>query len=172
MVQKTKTFSLDAILFEGGRFYDTKERLMELIAASSSSLQPQSAHVIPDWKFDSSTLQNLPLASVRVAPVNIDDPLYGRVMGGGTVPVFGSIAVFSFTIHVHTRYNDVAGEDKGKYAQQLGDKIIDYLILRSSEESVHHIADIYDLDMRESEPQGQRVARVIISGRMLCKRYD
>lgn len=155
-----------------GRFNYTKNRLIALISQATAELQPEDTHVTGSWDFQTREARSLPLVSVRVSPIDIDDQVYDRIFEGGASIKTGSTAIFNVTIHVHTSACTVAGEDRGRYAQELADKIINYLIGQADDQSSYGIEDIYDLTPREAEMAGYNVARVVISGRMLCKRYD
>lgn len=163
-----------------GRLNPTKERLMTVISEATAVLLPKVTHIIPADKLNSDSLRVLPLVSVRINPVNIDDKFYDRIFKGmrledyytgGTI-YFGSIAVFSFTAHVHTSANSNVGEDRNRWAQELADKIINKLTTEADNLSTYGIEDIFDVKARESTIAGLKLGRVIISGKLLCTRYD
>lgn len=163
-----------------GRFNPTKERLMTLISEATAVLQSKVTHIIPAEKLNIDKLRVLPLVSVRINPINLDDRVYDRIFKGmrledyyvGGIIEFGSMAVFSFTAHVHTSACDLAGEDKNRWAQELADKIVNRLTKEADDQSVYGIEDIFDIKVRESSPAGWKLGRVIISGKLLCTRYD
>lgn len=157
-----------------GRIDPTKDRLMALISASDASLAPQVDHVYPDWKITTYMMRNLPFATVRISPANTIPRAYGRTLEGGAVVDIetGSMIIMNFTIHVHHNYNDTVGEGRAKNALDLADLIEDYLIGQATEQTAFGIADIFDISKRESEPHGRLVSRVIMSGRLQCKRFD
>ena len=165
---------------ERGRFNPVKERLIDLIALSDPTLQPNTAylHVHGEWKRPAyKQFRYLPKVSVRVSPINVSEAVYGRIFSGGNVPANieeGSMSMFSFTAHIHTSANDSGTGGRGKYAQDLADTIIDYLIDQSPNQSAYGIEDIYSMNYRESDIDGQgfSLCRVILSGRLDCKRFD
>ena len=157
-----------------GRIDPTKDRLMALISASSASLAPEVDHVYPDWFITTYMMGNLPFATVRISPANTIERAFGRTLEGGAVIDIetGAMIIMNFTIHVHHNYNATAGQARAKYALDLADLIEDYLIAQSTEQTAYGISDIYDISKRESEPHGRKISRVIMSGKLQCKRYD
>ena len=157
-----------------GRIDPTKDRLMTLISASDASLAPKVDHLYPDWFITSDMLVNLPFVTVRISPANTQDMAYGRVLEGGAVVDIetGSMVIMNFSLHIHHNPNLTAGEARAKYALDLAELIDDYLIAQSSLQGAYGISDIYDISKRESEPKGRMTSRVIMSGKLQCKRYD
>jgi len=159
-----------------GRFNPVKNRLMQLISLAHPALQPNlnEEHVSGDWVTSFTKYRTLPYITVRVSPIDIEDPVYGRVFEGGLSIKYGSIADFDFTAHIHTSACNTTGEDTGKHAQDLADSVVNYLTAQKDSQSTYGIEDIYDMTMRESDMGDQpiKIARVILRGRLLTKRYD
>ena len=109
---------------------------------------------------------------MRISTINISEAVNGRILEG-PAETTGSVAEFMFTAHIHTSACKVGDEDRGKYAQDLADKIIDHLLDVAPDQSAYGIEDIYGMSYRESDVGGQpwRLCRVILSGRKDCKRY-
>jgi len=159
-----------------GRFNIVKERLIDLISLSDAVLQPNNIfqHVHGDWKRSIHLEYRAPpTVSVRISPINIDDSVYGRIHEG-PAEVTASDEEVMWTAHIHTSACTTAGSDRGKHVQDLAELIIDYLIAQRKNQSAYGIEDIYGISHRESDVQGQpyKFCRIIMSGRMLCKRYD
>jgi hypothetical protein len=158
-----------------GRFNPVKERLMTLISEADGALQPKATHISGNWKRPVTDFEHIPLVTVRCTPIDVDDAVYGRVFEEeAMVRKKGSITVFSWSAFIHTSACTDAGEQRGKHAQDLADRIIDHLINVSQEQSAYGIEDIFDVSYRESDVAKQPYAlcRIIMTGRMLTKRYD
>ena len=148
---------------------------MTLISESEVTLQPKITHVIPADKLSTDKLRVLPLVSVQVNPVELEDQIYARIFEGSTVEAnlkYGDMTYISFSAHVHTSACNDAGADKGKYAQDLADKIIDRLLEQAKNQNAYGISDIFELSHGEAEPAGWQLARVVINGKIQCKRYE
>lgn len=157
-----------------GRFNIVKKKLIALIKAADTSLNDSGSivHVFGDWRLMTRYFRNAPVVTVRFSPVTYSD-LFGRVLTGGGTPTEGAMASIAFSAHVFASITTTAGEEKGKAAQDLADKIVDYLFLHRYD-ATSGIDDIYGLKTRESEPaKGPRgLARVIIEGYILVERPD
>lgn len=148
---------------------------MTLISDSEATLQPKTIHVIPAEKMPSDNLRDLPLVSVQINPVELEDQIYARIFEGSPVSAnlkYGDMTYITFSAFVHTSSCNSLGEDRGKYAQELADKIIDRLIEQAKNQSAYGIADIFEISHGEAEPAGWQLARVVINGKIQCKRYD
>lgn len=148
---------------------------MTLISESENTLLPKITHVIPAEKLTTNKFRVLPLVSVQVNPVELEDQIYARIFEGATVEAnlkYGDMAYISFSAHVHTSACNDGGEDKGKYAQDLADKVIDRLVEQAKNQSAYGISDIFDVSHGEVEPVGWQLARVVINGKLQCKRYE
>jgi len=144
---------------------------MVLISEADGSLLPKATHVKGDWKRELKDIRTPPLVTVRCNPVDIIPSTYCRRLES---PATGDIAVFAWTAHVHTSACTIDGEQRGRYVQELADKIIDYLTVQAPNQEAYGIFDIFDISQRESDvaKQPYKFCRVIISGRIHAKRYD
>jgi len=144
-----------------GKFNATKEELKTQIR-----LAIPEGKVTGNWRVDEhDIIRNLPYISVRFSPEILWD-VYDRNVGGEVV---GSIADHHMSVHVfHSNCCCEPTCEKGKYAQDVGSRIIDHLL------TVPVGWDIADLRMRESEPSrgAHRISRVIIEGTIHIKRID
>ena len=154
-----------------GRINDAKKCLMNLIGDCGAT-------VFGDWRPAMENIYGpvsglkLPAVTVRISPARIWQVHYARL-----IPEAGDMGVYAFTAHVFHKGCTIEGEEKYKYAQDLADKIMTYLLKQRWEALTEcSIADVYDLQARESEPRkgskSQRICRVIIEGFMLIKRVD
>jgi hypothetical protein len=145
-----------------GKFNPTKK---QLIAAIKTAVP--EAWVSGNWRDNIiEMIRNLPFVYVRIFPARFTD-VYERNIGGGTS---GSLANYHFILHIFHSNCYESGEEKGKYSQDLTDRIIDYLIVQPSPVG----ADIGNMDCRESEPThgNHKISRVIVEGDILIKRID
>jgi len=144
-----------------GKFNETKKTLISKI-----KLAVPEATVSGNWRQDVGELvRNLPFVTVRLSEVLSD--VYDRNIGETSE---GSIADYHFSAYIfHSNCNDV-GEEKGKHAQNIADRIISYLVVQPSIIGF----DIYDMTSRESEPErgASRISRVIVEGQINVKRID
>jgi hypothetical protein len=162
-----------------GRYNTVKERLMTMISLSTAVLQPKATHVSGNYNFTTNQLKVLPLVSVKTSE-DINDEVFDRILEGenleGTGVISeGSTETISFTAHVHTSACTIAGEDRGRWAQELADQIVNYLHLHRydiANSTTYGIEDIFNLSARESDIGGFDIARIVVAGRILCKRYD
>ncbi len=159
-----------------GRFNVVKNRLIDLIVEADISLQPniERLHVHGDWKRPIPRVYKYPpTVSVRISPINVNEDVYARIFEGPS-EVTGSTAEFMFTAHIFTSACTDLDEDRGKYVQDLADKIIDHLLAEAPNQTAFGIEDIYGMSYRESDVgrQPYRLCRVILSGRLDCKRFD
>lgn len=162
-----------------GRLNPVKERLMALIAASDGSLDPKATHVRGDWSYmarlvgSTGALRNMPIVTVRLA-TSLYDNVYGRDLEGGASPKQGNMVEIPWTAHVHALATKVSGQDRHKGVQELADKIVDYLLKEADNQGAFGIEDIYEVTARESDVANapRNLCRIIIEGRMLCRRPD
>lgn len=161
---------------ESGTINDAKKCLMELIEESDPIQLADK--VYGDWTEAMEKIYGpisglkVPAVTVRLAPAMIWQAHYAR-----RIPEAGDMGIYSFTAHVFHKGCTDAGEEKYKYTQDLADKIMHHLLTRKWEaEESCPIADIYDIQARESEPKqgskSQKLCRIIIEGYMLVKRVD
>jgi hypothetical protein len=155
-----------------GRISNTTMAMLAIIAASDPSLQPQTQHVLPNWKTPVDYLsENYPVVTLRVGNVDLSDKIYGRSMPQG---VRGQYVTYAFTAHVWGEktwqlFNDVDEENEAvpqaNLASDLADKIIDVLESFSGDK-YSGIVFFDKIKVRESEPERgpQRLTRMIISG--------
>jgi len=68
----------------------------------------------------------------------------------------------------------ISGIDRHRNAQDLADKIMDYLVQQAGSQETWGISDIYEMNARESTPRDmpKKVSRIVIEGRMDCVRPD
>lgn len=159
-----------------GGMNDAKKCLMEFI--EGCDIDQLEDKVFGDWRpamekiYGPVSGLKLPAVTVRISPARILQVHYAR-----RIPEAGDMGIYAFTAHVFHKGCTEAGEEKYKYAQNLADRIMTYLLKRKWEDEVDcPICDVYDMQARESEPKrgskSQRICRVIIEGFMLVKRVD
>lgn len=162
-----------------GRINVVKERLMALISTADAGLQPQASHVSGDWDFHrrivgtQGIIRNLPYVTVRVN-TDVLGHVYGRDCGDTAPDMRGTVPTITWSAHVLHSSCRLAGFDRHRNAQDLADKIIDYLVQQAGNQSAFGISDIYDITGRESTPRemGKKLTRIIIEGKMDCVRPD
>lgn len=167
-----------------GGINEAKKRLVTLIRLADTTqlgASETSTHIFGDWRlgiekiYGPKTGPKLPIVTVRISPARVVPSFYGRIwQGKGRT---GDIGFYSFTAHVFAIACSEAGEEKYKYAHDLAEKIMQYLVTRnwnSSPHDVYPIGDVFDLSARESEPSkgAHKVCRIIIEGTLLVKRTD
>jgi hypothetical protein len=144
-----------------GKFNETKKDFMAKI-----KLAVPEATVEGNWRQDiGNMVRNLPFVTVRLSEVLSE--VYDRDIGESSS---GSIADYHFSAYVfHSNCND-AGEEKGKHAQDVADRIMSYFEKQPSCIGF----DVYDTTARESEPErgASRISRVIVEGQLHIKRID
>lgn len=156
-----------------GKFNETKNCIKDAI----QSAIPETAEdgwrpgmVTGNWRSDiKNMVRKLPFISVRVSPVNLWD-VYDRAVPSATDGGPGSLADYHVSIHVfHSNCNE-DGEERGKYAQDVASRIIDYFTVQPPPVGF----DTPQLAARESEPArgANRISRVIIEGTIQIKRID
>lgn len=159
-----------------GGMNDAKKCLMQLIEESDADSLADK--IFGDWTVAMEKIYGpisglkIPVITVRISPARIWQTHYAR-----RIPEAGDMGIYAFTAHVFHKRCTEAGEEKYKYAQNLADRIMTYLLKVKWEAEVDcPICDIYDMQARESEPsrgpKAQRICRVIIEGFMLIKRID
>jgi len=151
-----------------GGYKDVKDKLMKLIAASHSDLSPQSTHIFGDWRIKVWKFKkaNMPIVTVRVAPVNINETAYGSQLSSTER---GTYATFFFTAHVWEE--NASSGNKSDNALNLADSIVTYLT-KYSGDTTSGIVFFRDVTYRDSQPETgpQRYSRVIIEGFIFAKR--
>jgi len=165
-----------------GRINIIKERLLTLISTADASLQPKTTHLSGEWDFHprlvgrSGILQNLPYVTVRINTDILGDEIYGRDIGGGPSgsEQRGNITTVTWSAHVLHSACMISGIDRHRNAQDLADKIMDYLVQQAGSQETWGISDIYEMNARESTPRDmpKKVSRIVIEGRMDCVRPD
>lgn len=155
-----------------GRVSNVTMAMLAIIAAADPSLQPQTQHVLPNWKTPVNYLsENYPVVTLRIGNVDLAETIYGRSMPQG---VRGNYVTYAFTAHVWGEkswqlFEDVDEENESEpqanLASDLADKIID--VLKSFTGDKYSGIVYFDkIKVRESEPERgpQRLTRMIISG--------
>ncbi len=115
---------------------------------------------------------HLPIVTVRVDPVNINDMVFGRLIKSDTL---GSTATYNFSAHIIASACNETNESSYRYANQHADDIIDYLNGKrnnATERSTYGIEDISDMIPRESPIDVRNCRRVIVEGQILVSRPD
>lgn len=144
-----------------GKFNETKICLIDAVKSAVDE-----ATVEGNWRQNiASIVRSLPFVTVRMKDVLSD--VYDRNIGETSD---GSIAHYPFSLFIFHSNCMESGEEKGKYAQDVADRIISYL---ANQPSVVGF-DIEALTARESEAEGgyHRISRVIIEGQINIKRID
>ena len=144
-----------------GKFNETKK---SLISAVSTAIP--EATVEGNWRqLEQHIARNLPFITVRMKDVLSD--VYDRNIGEASA---GSIAHYPFSLFIFHSNCMESGEEKGKYAQDVADRIKSYLVAQPSPIGF----DIDEFNSRESEPErgGHRISRVIVEGSIHIKRID
>jgi len=144
-----------------GKFNETKKALINAVKTSVPE-----ATVEGSWRQTiEHIVRNLPFVTVRLKDILSD--VYDRNIGETSD---GSIAHYPFSLFIFHSNCMESNEEKGKYAQDVADRILSYLAGQPSVVGY----DIDELIARESEPErgGHRISRVIIEGNIHIKRID
>ena len=144
-----------------GKFNETKKDLIAKIR-----LAVPEATVEGNWREGiGEIVRHLPFVTVRMKDVLAD--VYDRNIGESSD---GSIAHYPFSLFIFHSNCLTSGEEKGKYAQDVADRIMSYLAYQPSRIGY----DIGEMNARESEPEGgyHRISRVIVEGSIHIKRID
>lgn len=144
-----------------GKFNETKKALIDTI-----QICVPEATVEGNWRQSiQHIVRDLPFVTVRMKDVLSD--VYDRNIGESSD---GSIAHYPFSLFIFHSNCMEDGEEKGKYAQDIADRIISCLAPQPSAVGF----DIEGLTARESEPEGggHRISRVIVEGQINIKRID
>jgi hypothetical protein len=161
-----------------GNYSIVTETILSLIASADSSLQPQSTHVLPNWKTPVNYLaENYPVVTLRVGMENLAERIYGRQISSSQR---GHFVVYKFSAHVWAEktwqlFQDIDEEDETipvvANASDLADKIIS-IFLKYTGDDISGIVLFDRITSRESEPERgpQRLTRIIIEGFVLVKR--
>lgn len=146
-----------------GRFNQSKRQFITRVATAI----PEGT-VEGNWRNDTTWVRFLPY--INVAFSELDWDVYDRNIGEADS---GSMADFRFTIHIFHSNCYEAGNEKGKYAQDVADRIKDVLLPFDSPQASNWW-DVSGVTMRESEPEGgmHRISRVIVEGNLHVKRID
>jgi len=149
-----------------------KKRLMLLIEKAGAD---EGLTVSGDWR-EAYWDTDLPLCTVRLGESRQINVTLGRSVGAQDKKGLFEYAPFSAYIF-HSNCEE-EGEEEYKWAHQLADKIIDYLISANNDMSERNeegrIYDIFDLSKRESQPSrgADNICRVIVEGMLEIKRED
>jgi hypothetical protein len=161
-----------------GRHSNVTMALLAIIAGADPSLQPQTIHVLPNWKTPVIYLEeNYPVVTVKVGNDDLTERIYGRQMASIQRGLF---VTFAWTAHVWGEkswllFEDVDQENEAEpqanLASDLADKIIDTL-MKFAGDKYSGIVYFDKIKVRESEPERgpQRLTRMIISGFVLVRR--
>jgi hypothetical protein len=144
-----------------GKFNETKKALIEAM-----ELAVPEATISGNWRQTIGHLvENLPFVTVRLQHLPLED-VYDRNIGEASD---GSIATYRFSAHVFHSNCMEDGEEKGKYAQDVADRIESYLI-----KNVPVGYDIFGVGVRESggDSAGSRISRVVVEGSINVLRVD
>lgn len=144
-----------------GKFNETKKDLISKI----KSAIPE-ATVEGNWREGiNEIVRNLPFVTVRMKDVLAD--VYDRNIGESSD---GCIAHYPFSLFIFHSNCLESGEEKGKYAQDVADRVMSGLASQPS--SIGY--DIGEFSCRESEPERgpHRISRVIVEGSIHIKRVD
>lgn len=144
-----------------GKFNETKKALI----AQIQSAIPE-ATVEGNWREGiGDIVRNLPFITVRLKDVLAD--VYDRNIGETSD---GCIAHYPFSLFIFHSNCLESGEEKGKYAQDVADRVMSGLAPQPS--SIGY--DIGEMSARESEPErgAHRISRVIVEGSIHIKRID
>jgi hypothetical protein len=161
-----------------GRYSTVTEQMLEIIAGADPSLQPQTTHVLPNWKTPVEYLvTNYPVVTLRVGAQDMTEKIYGRQISSTER---GHYVMYAFSAHVWGEktwqlFQDIDEENQAipqaNLASELADKIIDALEKYNGDDTsgIIHFERIIS---RESEPERgpQRLTRIIITGYVLIKR--
>jgi len=144
-----------------GKFNETKKALITQVEAAIPE-----ATVEGNWREGiGEIVRNLPFITVRMKDVLAD--VYDRNIGESSD---GCIAHYPFSLFIFHSNCLESGEEKGKYAQDVADRVMSSLAAQPS--SIGY--DIGEMSARESEPEGghHRISRVIVEGSIHIKRID
>ena len=150
--------------------------------ATKETLKATVRLAIPEGKVEGNwfnetkdMVRHLPYIYARITPATEWD-VYDRNIGSVHK---GSISNFRFQLYIfHSSCcePDANGDctcEEGQYAQDIGDRIINYFLTNDSSPVGY---DIDELSMRESEtmrgPRTSHICRVIVEGRIQIKRMD
>lgn len=163
-----------------GRINPVTVAMLAIIADADSSLQPQTRHVLPNWKTPVNYLEtNYPVVTLRVGNVDMTEKIYGRTMFGVSNQR-GHFVAYAFTAHVWGEktwqlFEDIDHEDEAvpqaRNASEVADNIID-AFEKFTGDSTSGIVFFDKITARESEPERgpQRLTRFIIAGFVFVQR--
>ena len=162
-----------------GSINAAKSRLIALLKLAI----PEYGLITGDWRvaqhdmYSVKTGPKLPSITVRVNPARVVPTHYSRLWAGsGDEIVSGDVGIYSFSAHCFHSNCTAAGEEKYAHAQNLADRVMQYLSTQTWSPDLcdYCIFDVQDLTARESEPKGgnRKVSRVIVEGTLMVKRED
>jgi len=158
-----------------GSINEIKKQFLALIV-----LAEPAVHAFGNWRlgidsiYSPKTGPKLPVVTVRISPARVVPQFYSRLWSSTEL---GDLGLYSFSAHCFASACTASGEEKGKHAQDLADKIMQYFTKQDWNAGIHvdhAISDVFDMSARESEPKrgARKICRVIIEGMMLVKRVD
>jgi hypothetical protein len=150
-----------------GSFSHVKARLMAMLPLATAALSPEATHVSGNLNMSPLNVQNMPVATVRIIPMETP-VVYGRRTPSN---VAGKMFEVDFTIYVYAK-KDESGHNEYAMSQAIADLIIDYLDANALGQSDYKIHNIYDLRSREADIGSSNIRRVIVEGTMLTSRAD
>lgn len=138
--------------------YEIKTKLLTLISLADSTLQPQTTHVLGNWKTNIEKLSDdkFPIVTVRVSDAAQDSAWGFRTPSKS----YGEYYKYRFTAFVF--------HDTLTNTRELADKIVDYLAQNNKYES-EGIIDIIELTIREATTRARRKRKVEISGLIITE---
>ena len=159
-----------------GSLYSIKKRFIDLIDTAISG-SPHFGHTSPEWfALPRNLTTQLPLATVRIGPMTVEDEVYGRVLTSDTSVDYGEYDRFSFIVHCFaSACKGDSCESSLDYVQDFADDIVKYLKSHRRDLATDYgVYDIVDVDQRESmiERVPANVRRIIIEGGLEAVKYD
>lgn len=138
--------------------YEAKTKLLTLISLADSSLQPQTTHVLGDWKTNIAKLSDdkFPVVTVRIT-----NAMQKYAWGFRTpTKAYGEYYYYRFTAFVFS--------DTLTNTRELADKIIDYLLQNNRHGDVG-ILDITEVTSREAYSRARRRRKIEVTGMLVTE---
>jgi len=129
-----------------------------------------SYYVTMNYRFNIVHNSTMPLVTIRIDPITIEDVTYGR-----RLPASGSLGDYIFTIHIYEKYNTGTSEVYNEDAQTCARRVMEWLEHKNNDAedmNAYGVWAIRDVGGRESDPRIRNVARIIVSGTINVKRED
>lgn len=148
-----------------GNLADVKNAIITHISEADASLIPLIEHIFLKWNLNiwETNTDKMPVVTVRVGPVNINETAYGRILSSTKK---GTYATFYFTMHVHHSID--SGTEPSKNAMDLADKIVTKL--EKSADAASGIVYYSGVTYREASGMHHGLARIIIEGYVFVRR--